>query len=334
MVKNKFIVMRPIENQYLDAYNYILTDGFKQSNMSITAYAKLLKITKTRLLLMYRLGIVCTPSGHYFINDGRVELWTNIMNDVFVEDISIAKVCRKYGTKRNTIHKYLYLFNRTTAELRDHKLTVKKDFKVFKEDTSEKWYWLGFLNADGGIFRNEVRLKLSHRDTGHLVKFCTFLSMNPVESIKAEVSTHASYKNGPVTTHKVVLHSSELVEYLKTFNIVPNKSCKELPPDNMPDNFVRDYIRGIFDGDGCIRTNLKSISIVNSATMVNWINDELLKRFNISGTISVKSPTSNLHEIVWYNLKDKLTILKYMYEDSGIYLERKYNLYKEVCRLE
>ena len=45
-----------------------------------------------------------------------------------------------------------------------------------KIDTEEKAYWLGFIYADGAIFKRTLSIRLSTKDIHHLEKFKKILN--------------------------------------------------------------------------------------------------------------------------------------------------------------
>lgn len=49
------------------------------------------------------------------------------------------------------------------------------------EDSPEKWYWLGFLLADGHFSKNgRIKLTLSNKDSDHLLKFRNFIGVGNI----------------------------------------------------------------------------------------------------------------------------------------------------------
>ena len=68
------------------------------------------------------------------------------------------------------------------------------------------------------------------------------------------------------------------VDLINNFNIIPGKkSCNEKMPINIPNKYMKDYIRGYFDGDGfvsCYKNYLR-IVIVAGKNFCNQMKDFL-----------------------------------------------------------
>ena len=69
-------------------------------------------------------------------------------------------------------------------EFRAKKKARKYTFNLnkFKEDSADKYYWLGFLGADGAIVNNSLTIELKATDKEHLEKFNLFAeNTNPIK---------------------------------------------------------------------------------------------------------------------------------------------------------
>lgn len=99
-------------------------------------------------------------------------------------------------------------------------------------------------------------------------------------------------------------------------------------------SLIRHFIRGYFDGDGCIlnrkvKDTISSL-IIDICGTTNFLislqeNDNIIKTNKI--TINKNVPHFR------YCGKTAFNFCNWLYENSTIYLNRKYNLYKEYCRL-
>lgn len=171
---------------------------------------------KERILLLYSRGYSAE----------RIE------KEIHADHARIRKFLRKEGVlrKKGSPHKRTHFF----------------DLRKFREiDTKEKAYWLGFLFADGSVHKSgrAVALCLGVRDIEHLRKFAEFMDYHPGPKIYSRKSV----------AH-VVLYSVELVKDVKQHGLVPQKTYTMEVPEIGAD-FMRPFIAGYFDGDGCYTSN-------------------------------------------------------------------------------
>ncbi len=192
-----------------------------------------------------------------------------------------------------------------------------------KINTPEKAYWLGFLYADGNVCNNLLKIKLKRSDEDHLTKF--------KESIKSE---HPIRRDNYIRNNKTYynstfsIYSTKLCIKLFNLGMIPNKSLIIEHPKIFK-KYESDFIRGYFDGDGCIYVhykypNCKTWSIGSgSKKFILKLKEILENRLNIK--ITFKQKKRNFYSI---HVCSKLAIQKifnFMYKNSTIHLERKYN---------
>lgn len=146
-------------------------------------------------------------------------------------------------------------------------------------DTAEKAYWLGFLYADGCVRDrdNQIALDLQRGDRGHVEEFSNALD--------SEYKITDFEHEGSEKT-RTFITSEEMVEDLMSHGCIPNKTHKDTLPD-LSDNMKPPFIRGYFDGDGCVgiyesadggimrQWVLTSSSTERLETMKGWIRKEV-----------------------------------------------------------
>ena len=199
------------------------------------------------------------------------------------------------------------------------KYTFNEDF--FETiDSEEKAYWLGFIAADGclSLKRIHLSLVLAEKDLSHLIKFR--------EAIQAEKSLYKRYhKKQNTYSYKLSLYSFKMYNDLLDKGIIPRKSLTLKPPLNVPDNLIRHWIRGYFDGDGSIfiskRDQKTYISILGTKEVLGFI----LKESEIEWEIHSKD-TSKAYFIGGCGNK-ALKFLSFIYDNSNIFLDRKKERY-------
>lgn len=195
-------------------------------------------------------------------------------------------------------------------------------------------YWLGFIAADGNIcYKGKsgvLKIKLSRKDREHLERFKqTFQVDNLIEDRDEPVGKDG--KLIPCSTIRVTLKG--LGEALEKWNIIPNKSLVLQFPNHMPKHLLPHYIRGYFDGDGCVsfsqrtyRKNIYHYSITfysGSKVFLHALKNNLLG-FDIE-TGKISSWGVSIKHRSFYN------IYKLFYENnSSLWLSRKKIIFDKI----
>ena len=157
-------------------------------------------------------------------------------------------------------------------------------------DSEEKAYLLGFFIADGCI-QKEAKKK-NGEIYSYSYRFSLNNSIDDIEIIKLfqkYICPHKKleYKNnqsGVKSKRKEQVSirwvSKHMYETLNLYNIHERKTYDsnfEFPFDKIPKKLIRHFIRGYFDGDGCItryvniRTVSQHIEIIGTSDILNNI---------------------------------------------------------------
>lgn len=203
-----------------------------------------------------------------------------------------------------------------------YKYTYNKHY--FKNiDTEEKAYWLGFLFADGCINEKPkskvLEIILAEEDKEHLNKFIYAIEGNQepkLKQVKLNGKTYNSYR--------LSICCTELCNDLIKLGCLPRKSLiLEFPKYSLPLNLYKHFIRGYVDGDGSISTRSR-VSIVGTENFLNDIQDHFINELGLTKINLNSKKGTNAKQYEKGNVQGK-KILKYLYKDSNIYLDRKYN---------
>ena len=210
------------------------------------------------------------------------------------------------------------------------------DESVFNNiDTQEKAYWLGFLMADGYNHEdiNSVSLRLHYKDKDVLEKFKVFL--------KTDTPIHV-YERGPSKDKiycDLTINSYILSEQLSKLGCVQGKTYTlEFP--KIPDNLYSHFIRGFFDGDGCIsiipRKNRREgskqyqLNFVGKESVLIEIQNIICNNTNVTKTKLRHRKNSFAKSISWGGKIVCKRILDYLYKDATVYMNRKFEKYLQI----
>ena len=237
---------------------------------------------------------------------------------------SMTAICAKYSIGRTMLRKLLKDTKNYIPINKQNLLRVRKDlFETIS--TEEDAYWLGFIYADGYISKEgSFEISLNYNDYNHLLKFadyCNFDRSKVVE--KQEIGEHFRCRLSFAT--------QGLKSNFFKVGIIPNKSLVLTYPNFLPESLQRHFIRGYFDGDGCI--NLRKPRTLNNTkrevTASILGTEEFLSKLNEKVKLPLKSilKTDNIYRLV-FSCKDARKFLKTIYNNSNIHLDRKYNKYQ------
>ena len=206
--------------------------------------------------------------------------------------------------------------------------TYRINQHVFDSIDSEiKAYLLGFLTADGcnKTDRDTVELTIAKKDIEIVELFKELLETNkPIKILKARKETHSDMAN-------LSIYNKHLSEQLNKLGIVKNKS-KYLNKVTIKNSLIKPFMRGYFDGDGHIginKNNRFSFSICSNKIFCNYMAKLIKKELNINITITdrYKDGRDTSFSIVISGENQILKVLDWLYKDSTIKLNRKYEVY-------
>lgn len=238
----------------------------------------------------------------------------------FIDIGSITGVSDFYGLSRNSIYSFLKRNGVTDVKNYLKDLSFQQDY-FNNIDSSDKAYWLGFIYADGYVFSPKDRLgiNLHVKDIEHLHKF--------KKSLKSTQKVRIVEKNN---TCNITHHSKKLLEDLKQHGCIDKKSLVLVFP-KIEDCFLFDFIRGYYDGDGCITNNCNGkmrLNVVGTESFLTTLQNIFYTKLDIPKR---KLHTTGKAFVLEHNGNKQATkIADTLYKDANIYLDRKYEKYKSM----
>ena len=167
----------------------------------------------------------------------------NIIKE-YINGSSIEELSKKYNCTTVNIRN---LLKRRNIKIRKSRYFA--NFRYFnKIDTEFKAYILGFIYADGNLFNNTLKIAISEKDKEILEKFKEDIKCNnPILFIKSNLKNRQDQVSLSIT-------DVDLRNDLIDKGVIENKTFKIVFPsyNKVPKKLIHHFIRGYFDGDGCI----------------------------------------------------------------------------------
>lgn len=259
-----------------------------------------------------------------------------------------TELAKQFNVSRGMITKLWKDNNLFGKESRQYVFEKQDYFHTI--DTEEKAYFLGFIAADGCIYKPKdgrqiiIRIGIVEKDIEILENFRQAIKTNkPIQ--------HQIGLGNKQNTVALELSSDQMGEDLINLGIVPCKSYLQTWVNLSYNSKIQNaFIRGYFEGDGSISSNfdihnLHSVGITISGYKSNLLNfaKYLLKQGISSVFIEDKREnkytlqTDVFGSLTFVNKINKIKFLELIYpQNCSLYLTRKFILsekFKNLCEL-
>lgn len=228
------------------------------------------------------------------------------------------------------------------------KYTLNESF--LSKETPESFYVAGFLAADGWVkvvqkkntkyLRYDVCLSLKEEDKEHLEKIKILFETDKPLYKRLVRNSLRNPKYNDTITYSLNLYSKNIFDDLRKFNVTPNKSLTYQFPDWLLNHkYVNHFMRGYFDGDGSISFDSKNRKTPQARLHIRGTKNFLESFHQILSTTcgldrnKVIGASSNIGSLQYTGNKNVYKIMSFLYQDSPIYLERKFQKYQSLSEL-
>ena len=262
--------------------------------------------------------------GHNSALDSKI-LKESRPNKDIIELYNSGKTGDEISDIFNINRAYIFKILKEYTKIRDfsaRKIKYKIDDTIFEKiDNEEKAYWFGFLYADGYINydKNSITLCLSNIDIDILYNFSKFLK------------TDKPIRNNNDNSCKVVIENKKITNDLRKLGLIQCKThILKFPKINK--NLKNHFIRGYFDGDGCITYGSKlnknaNVSITSTLNFLKEIDNNIDVNFTYNKRH--KDRDDNILTMVSGGIVNIMKFYNYIYKDASIYMCRKKKKFNE-----
>lgn len=267
----------------------------------------------------------------------KKHLFTQEEINEIIYDYTVLKKGRKVIAKKfhigdKTLLRVLKENNisvKTIQETNTSKYNINHNY--FSNQGHNQAYIMGFLAADGNVSRVDNRIDLELFSQDHEI----------LEKIRIELELEREVKiytcsNG-YEKHKLYFYSAQIKKDLEKYGIVPNKTySKDFHfPYLLNNEYIIDYIRGMFDGDGSVKECNHTIGF-----QIDNANKEILSEiqhwFKKEHNIEVKIRETSKANIPLYRLycygENSRKIYNILYTPNSLFLQRKFDKWRELLK--
>jgi len=249
-----------------------------------------------------------------------------------------------FGISQGLVVKILKRFNINARKAYDYYVNNKLNYNFFdKIDTEPKAYFLGLLFADGCNYRAKhdnnssfyiVSINLQERDKAILECFRSYIA--PGYSLR--YLDKKKYSSTNSNQYDLQFSDKTISDQLVNLGMVPAKSLiLQYPTQHISKELEHHFIRGYFDGDGCITSYIPKkckspqyrFSISATLEFCQSINAILQTNFGFSLGISRQS---KIHDGKIGGNQQVYRLMSWLYHDATIYLKRKHEKYLDLQR--
>jgi len=260
---------------------------------------------------------------------------------MYQEGASSETIAKKYNIDASTVCRNLKKLNLNLRSSEENKRKYKINANFFETiDNEAKAYFLGLLYADGFVTKGnhhknyyEIRICLSSKDRDILEKFSTLIyNFDKIKDFSKKSFNSDHYKN----YSQINIYSKKMHQDLIKLGCVPNKSLILTFPSQhqVSDHLMNHFIRGYFDGDGCLSRGIKYVLDITSSQdfllgMIDYLNNKVIIKFNKLQQRH-KDRNTSTRSVQITKSSSIINFLNYLYKDSSIFLLRKKKYFEEM----
>ena len=317
------IIMRKIEFSQDDYKNIV---DMYQSGKSQSYIAGIYNCSESTMCNVMKQLKISTRSGGSKNTPDIINKWIKM----YLNGAQLKDIAQEFNTNYRTV----------STQLKKNGIEIDRYTYHFNEhyfdniDSQEKAYIMGMLWADGHncVSRGSIILELQESDIDLLEKI-NILTGN--ERPLRKQNLHLKNENWK-DQYKLVWQSKYTSNVLESYGMVQGKSLVLKFPEWLGATLYAHFIHGYFDGDGCIslvganKNRSANINMIGTRMFLervaNIIKDSTGANVFINRDERAREPICILRCSI---RNDVINILNWLYQDSTIYMQRKYDKYQQ-----
>ena len=302
-----------------------------QDSISINDIASRFNISNNYVREILNNHGIKTPNSKYFnfTYDDVAKMYNMYVSGL--SSCDIAKIYNIHSTSViNWFKKYEFEIKNSSYAHQQYKIN-ESYFDII--DTPHKAYYLGLLYADGNNMpdRHAIRISLQERDVHILEKMKDDLEYSgPLRFIDYN-SKNKNHQN----QWCLDITNKHMSYALEKNGVCKNKSLVLTWPEHLEEHLYSHFIRGYFDGDGCLYfandNHCVEVSFIGTEIFLTKLSDVVKEYLNIDMYIrSFNAKYNSAIRGARISSKNGVkSFLEWIYKDANLMLNRKYNKYQQ-----
>ena len=265
------------------------------------------------------------------VRKGNIDL-ESIIN-LYSKGLNTSEIAEKFKCTHANISKRLhkagyhnlrdYSKRRLPSRINRHIV----DLEFFKNiDNQDKAYFLGLMFSDGSVNSKGNQFYLKLKDEDVILKF--------KEVLKCDYPV--IYREVPNKSYTIEVSSKKMCSDLINLGCIPNKT-KVLKFPSLREDLIRHFIRGYFDGDGCLQLQNKIYHCRFDIACASKQFLESMRPYITAIAVTNGGLNKESKYNVWhlsYSGNQVIQILDWLYKDANYYMQRKYVKYQLLSSLK
>ncbi len=250
--------------------------------------------------------------------------------ELYKSGISAKQIGFKYSIDKRRVQKWAKekgtLRNKNDANRIHH----FNQYYFDEIDTPNKAYWLGFFYADAynSDLNDTFKITLNGKDIGHLNKLATIVNLS-LDRVYREINPEG------YDVCNIHFYSKHMCEIMTKHGCPRAKSFIIKYPEWLADNLHQHFIRGVFDGDGCLTFRKKQKewkwSLMSTKEVCEGIHNIVLQKACVNINYFYSSNTNNNTYILITSGNEKIKkVMDWLHSNSTVEnrLDRKFEKYQ------
>lgn len=242
----------------------------------------------------------------------------------YCSGLILNKIKIKYGIKEFHLLKIIKKLKASGIETRRGSYKIREEAFLDSINCPEKAYFLGWIFSDGCLHKTNgnIQLGIQNRDSYVLDFFNNFF-------YGGKRKIYVDFKKDMKI---FVVNNPTLYKQCVEIGLHPNKTFDLLfPYGKIPDEYMKHFILGLFDGDGCASFSPTpysfkyTFSFCGTKDMCLGFSSQIEKFTEVKLNEIEKTKSDNLYLVRTSNKLKIKKIADWLYKDVDFFLKRKFD---------